>query len=45
MPRGHKHISFVFSGAFRDIFLEKDCNGKKDPCDVSGCNNDSIFLA
>ena len=20
MPRGHKHISFVFSGAFRDIF-------------------------
>ena len=20
MPRGHEHISFVFSGAFRDIF-------------------------
>ena len=35
MPRGHEHISFVFSSAFRDIFrkvfLEQDCNGTKDP--------------
>ena len=22
MPRGHKHISLVFSGAFRDIFSQ-----------------------
>ena len=22
MPRGHEHISFVFSSAFRDIFLK-----------------------
>ena len=47
MPRGHDHISFVFSSAFRDIFrtvfLEKDCNGKKDPCAVFGCNNDGLF--
>ena len=47
MPRGHDHISFVFSSAFRDIFrtvfLEKDCNGKKDPCAVFGCNNDRLF--
>ena len=48
MPRGHEHISFVFSGAFRDIFLkvflEEDSNGKKDPCAVFGCNNDRLFL-
>ena len=33
MPRGHEHISFVFSSALRDIFsevfLEYDCIGKK----------------
>ena len=23
IPRGHEHISFVFSGAFRDIFFLK----------------------
>ena len=23
MPRGHEHISFVFSSAFRDIFSSK----------------------
>ena len=23
MPRGHEHISFVFSSAFRDIFFSK----------------------
>ena len=42
MPRGHEHISFVFSSAFRDIF---SCNGKKDPCAVVGCKNDRLFLA
>ena len=35
MPRGHEHILFVFSSAFRDI---EDCNGKKVPCAVFGCN-------
>ena len=48
MPRGHKHISFVFSSAFGTfflkVFLEKDCNGKKDLCAVFGCNNDPLFL-
>ena len=34
MPRGHGHISFVFSSTFRDIFFLKACNGKKDPCAV-----------
>ena len=38
MPMGHEHISYVFSDAFRD------CNGKKDPCAVFGCNNDRLFL-
>ena len=33
MPRGHEPISFVFSGAFRDIF-----------CAVFGCNNDRLLL-
>ena len=36
MPRGHEHISFVFSSAFWDlfflkVFLKQDCNGKKNP--------------
>ena len=39
MPRGHEHISFVFSSAFCDIFflmffLKQDCNGKKNPSAV-----------
>ena len=40
MPRGHEHISFVFSSAFWDIFA----NGKKDPCAVFGCNNDRLII-
>ena len=28
MPRGHKHISFVFSSAFRDIFFLKFSQNK-----------------
>ena len=36
MPRGHEHISFVFSSAFRDIW-------EKYPCAVFGCNNDRLF--
>ena len=47
MPRGHEHVSFVFSSTFRTfflkVFLEQDCNGKKDPCAVFGCNNDRLF--
>ena len=48
MPRGHEHISFVFSSAFRgtfflNVFLECNCNGKKDPCAVFGCNNGRLF--
>ena len=33
MSRGHQHISFVFSSAFRDIV----------PCAVFGFNNDHLF--
>ena len=28
---------------FREVFLEKDCNGKRDPCAVFGCNNHRLF--
>ena len=47
MPRGHGHdpiyslsIYARFSG---QVFLEKDCNEKKDRCAVFGCNNDRLF--
>ena len=44
MPRGHEHISFVFRALFGTfflkVFLELDCNGKKDPCAAFGFNND-----
>ena len=47
MPRGHEHISFVFRALFgtffRKVFLELDCNGRKDPCAAFGCNNDRLF--
>ena len=33
----------LFGTFFRKVFLEKDCNGKKDPCAVFGCNNDRLF--
>ena len=37
----------VFTRAFRanffSVFLEKDCNGKKDRWAVFGCNNDRLF--
>ena len=28
---------------FLKVFLEIDCNGKKDRCAVFGCNNDRLF--
>ena len=34
----------VFGTFFVKVFLEKDCNGKKDLCAVFGCNNDHLFL-
>ena len=33
----------LFGTFFRKGFLEQDCNGKKDPCAVFGCNNDRLF--
>ena len=33
----------LFGTLFRKGFLEQDCNGKKDPCAVFGCNNDRLF--
>ena len=49
MSRGHEHISFVFSSAFRDIFSQSFLRirllwEKKDPCAVFECNNDRLFL-
>ena len=51
MPRGREHdliyslsIYEHFSGHFFfKVFLEKDCNGKKDRCAVFGCSNDLFF--
>ena len=44
---GHEHdpiyslsIYELFSG---QVFLEKDCNGKKDRCAVFGWNDDRLF--
>ena len=49
-PGGMSMIRYtrsVFMRAFRAnfsyVFLEKDCNGKKDRCAVFGCNNDRLF--
>ena len=47
MPRGHEHISFVFSSAFRDIFSLSFLRirfvmGKRSLC-RGGCNNDRLF--
>ena len=33
----------VFGTFFLKVFLELDCNGRKDPCAVFGCNNDRLF--
>ena len=34
----------LFGTFFLKVFLEKDFNGKEDPCAVFGCNNDRLFL-
>ena len=34
----------LFGTFFLKVFLEWDCNGKKDPCAVFWCNNDRLFL-
>ena len=33
----------LFGTFFLKVLLEKDCDGKKDPCAVFGCNNDRLF--
>ena len=51
MPRGHEHdlmylhqyLRALFGTIFLYVFLEKDCNEKKDRCAVFGCNNDRLF--
>ena len=47
MPRGHQYDPIYshqyLRALFGPIFLEKDCNGKKDRCTVFGCNNDRLF--
>ena len=51
MPRGHQqdpvysrqYVCGLFGPIFLKVFLEKDCNGKKDQCAVFGCNNDRLF--
>ena len=34
----------LFGTFFLKVLLELDCNGKKDPCAMFGCNNDRLFL-
>ena len=36
-------VRALFEPIFLDVFLEKDCNGKKDRCAVFRCNNDRLF--
>ena len=51
MLKGHEYdpiyslsiCTRAFRAHFSPIFLEKDCNGKKDRCAVFGCNNDRLF--
>ena len=33
----------LFGTFFRKVFLEYDCNVKRDSCAVFGCNNDRLF--
>ena len=37
MPRA------LFGPIFLQVFLEKDCNGKRDRCAVFGCNHARLF--
>ena len=37
------YIRALFGPIFLYVFLEKDCNEKKDRCAVFGCNNDRLF--
>ena len=51
MPRGHEqdlmylhqYLRALFGTIFLYVFLEKDCNEKKDRSAVFGCNNDRLF--
>ena len=47
MPRGQStfrlYLRAFFGAFFLKVLLEYDCNGKKDPCAVFGCNNDRLF--
>ena len=36
-------VRALFEPIFLDVFLEKDCNGKKDRFAVFRCNNDRLF--
>ena len=43
-----RYTRSVFTRAFRAnfsyVFIEKDCNGKKNRCAVFGCDNDRLFF-
>ena len=39
----HQYLRALFEPLFLSVFIEKDCNGKKDRCAVFGCNNDLLF--
>ena len=39
------YFRVLYGTFFRKVFLEKDCNRKKDPCAVFGCSNDRLFPA
>ena len=38
-----QYLRALFGPIFLYVFLEKDCNGKKDRYAVFGCNNDRLF--
>ena len=39
----HQYLRALFGPIFLKVFLEKDCNGKKDRCAVFGYNDDRLF--
>ena len=51
MLKGHEHdqytrsvyIRVLFRPIFLYVFLEKDCNGKKDRCALFGCSYELLF--
>ena len=37
------YVRALFEPIFLEVFLKKDCNGKKERCALFKCNNDRLF--